>query len=223
MPLTIAIDGPVGAGKSTISDVVAQRLGILHLDTGAMYRAFGLCAMEHGLDLNDEDAVSALCGQEEAKVSVRYENGTQQTLLNGRDVSGLIRSQEAGQAASAVSKYCEVRRIMVQRQQEMAKEQPMLLDGRDIGTVVLPNATVKVYLTAAPEVRAKRRMLQLREKGIDTPFEEILKEVNARDYQDTHREVTPLRQAEDAVLVDSSDMTFEENVQAILSLVEAKQ
>ena len=223
MPLTIAIDGPVGAGKSTISDEVAKRLGILHLDTGAMYRAFGLCAMEHGLDLNDEDAVSALCGQEEAKVSVRYENGTQQTLLNGRDVSGLIRSQEAGQAASAVSKYCEVRRIMVQRQQEMAKEQPMLLDGRDIGTVVLPNATVKVYLTAAPEVRAKRRMLQLREKGIDTPFEEILKEVNARDYQDTHREVTPLRQAEDAVLVDSSDMTFEENVQAILSLVEAKQ
>lgn len=223
MPLTIAIDGPVGAGKSTISDEVARRLGILHLDTGAMYRALGLCAIENGIDLNDEAAVSALCASEQAQVSVRYENGTQKTLLNGRDVSGLIRTQEVGQAASTVSKYREVRRIMVERQQALAKEQPMLLDGRDIGTVVLPNATVKVYMTAAPEVRAKRRMLQLREKGDETPFEEILKEVNARDDQDMHREVTPLRRADDAVLVDSSDLTFEETVQAILSLVEAKQ
>ena len=223
MPLTIAIDGPVGAGKSTISDEVARRLGILHLDTGAMYRALGLCAIENGLDLNDEAAVSALCASEQARVSVLYENGTQKILLNGRDVSGLIRTQEVGQAASTVSKYREVRRIMVERQQALAKEQPMLLDGRDIGTVVLPNATVKVFLTAAPEARANRRMLQLREKGDETPFEEILKEVNARDYQDTHREVTPLRQAEDAALVDSSDLNFEETVQAILSLVEAKQ
>ncbi|MBR0406942.1 MAG: (d)CMP kinase [Clostridia bacterium] len=223
MPLTIAIDGPVGAGKSTISDEVAKCLGILHLDTGAMYRAFGLCAMEKGLDLNDEAAVSALCGTEEAQVSVQYENGTQKTLLNGRDVSGLIRTQEVGQAASTVSKYREVRRVMVRRQQEMAKEQAMLLDGRDIGTVVLPNATVKIYLTATPEARAQRRMLQLREKGDETPFEEILQEVNARDYQDMHREVTPLRRAEDAVLVDSSDLTFEQTVQAILSLVEAKR
>ena len=223
MPLTIAIDGPVGAGKSTISDEVARRLGILHLDTGAMYRAFGLCAIENGLDLNDEAAVSALCASPKAQVSVHYENGAQITLLSGRDVSGLIRTQEVGTAASAVSKYREVRRIMVRRQQEMAKEQPMLLDGRDIGTVVLPDATLKVYLTATPEARARRRMLQLREKGDDTPFEAILEEVNARDYQDTHREVTPLRQAEDAVLVDSSDLTFDETVQAILSLVEARQ
>ena len=223
MPLTIAIDGTVGAGKSTISDEVAKKLGILHLDTGAMYRAFGLCAIEHGLDLRDEASVSTLCGQDEARVSVRYENGTQHTLLNSRDVSGLIRTQEVGMAASTVSKYREVRRIMVQRQQEMAKEQPMLLDGRDIGTVVLPDATVKIYLTATPEARAQRRMLQLREKGDKTPFEEILKEVNARDDQDMHREVTPLRRADDAVLVDSSDLTFDETVQAILSLVEAKQ
>ena len=223
MPLTIAIDGPVGAGKSTISDEVAKRLGILHLDTGAMYRALGLCAIENGLDLDDEAAVSALCASEKAQVSVRYENGAQITLLNGRDVSGLIRTQEVGGAASTVSKYREVRKIMVRRQQEMAREQPMLLDGRDIGTVVLPDATLKVYLTATPEARAQRRMLQLREKGDNPPFEEILKEVNARDYQDTHREVTPLRQADDAVLVDSSDLSFEETVQAILSLVEAKQ
>lgn len=223
MPLTIAIDGPVGAGKSTISDEVAKRLGILHLDTGAMYRAVGLCAMEQKIDLTDEEKVSALLTDGKARVDVRYENGAQITLLNGRDVTGLIRSQEVGQAASTVSRYPLVRKMLVQRQQELARTQPMLLDGRDIGTVVLPNATVKIYLTASSEVRAKRRMLQLREKGDQTPFETVLAEVNARDYQDTHRAADPLRQAEDAILVDCSDMSFDETVEAILSLVEAKK
>ena len=156
-------------------------------------------------------------------MDVRYENGAQCTLLNGQDVSGRIRAQEVGQAASAVSRYPAVRRMLVRRQQEMAKGQSMLLDGRDIGTVVLKDATVKIYLTASPESRTQRRMLQLREKGDDTPFETILAEVNARDYQDTHRETDPLRQAEDAVLVDSSDLTFDETVSAILSIVEAKK
>ena len=223
MPLTIAIDGPVGAGKSTISDVVAQRLGILHLDTGAMYRAVGLCALEKGIDLQNEAAVSAMCENGEAQVSVEYENGAQRTLLNGRDVSGLIRTQEVGQAASAVSRYPTVRRILVRRQQEMAKSQSMLVDGRDIGTVVLKDATLKIYLTASAEARANRRMLQLREKGDDTPYEAILEEVNARDYQDMHRETDPLRQAEDAVLVDSSDLSFDETVEAILALAKARQ
>lgn len=223
MPLTIAIDGPVGAGKSTISDEVAKRLGILHLDTGAMYRAVGLCVMNLGIDLRDEKAVSDLCREGKVQVDVKYEDGLQRTLINGQDVTGLIRSQEAGQAASCVSRYPAVRKMLVRRQQELAKNQSMLLDGRDIGTVVLPDATVKIYLTASPEVRAKRRMLQLREKGDDTPFEAILNEVNARDYQDTHRETDPLRQAEDAILVDSSDQTFEESVSAILALVEEKQ
>ncbi len=222
MPLTIAIDGPVGAGKSTISDAVAQRLGILHLDTGAMYRAVGLCALEAGIDPRDEEAVCRLCQDGGAQVDVKYENGAQITLLCGRDVTGLIRTQEVGQAASAVSRYLPVRKMLVKRQQELALAQPMLLDGRDIGTVVLPNATVKIYLTAKAEARATRRMLQLREKGDETPFEEILAEVNARDYQDTHREADPLRQAEDAVLVDSSDLSFDETVEAILSLVEAR-
>ena len=222
MPLTIAIDGPVGAGKSTISDVVAQRLGILHLDTGAMYRAVGLCAIEKNLNLQDESAVSRMCENGEAQVSVEYENGAQRTLLNGRDVTNLIRTQEVGQAASAVSRYPTVRKILVRRQQEMAKSQSILLDGRDIGTVVLTDATVKIYLTASAEARANRRMLQLREKGDETPFEEILSEVNARDYQDMHREMDPLRQAEDAVLVDSSDLTFDETVNAILALVEER-
>ena len=223
MPLTIAIDGPVGAGKSTISDEVAQRLGILHLDTGAMYRAVGLCALEKGIDLQDEAAVSAMCENGEAQVSVQYENGAQRTLLNGRDVTSLIRTQEVGQAASAVSRYPVVRKILVRRQQEMAKSQSMLLDGRDIGTVVLTDATVKIYLTASAEARAQRRMLQLREKGDTTPFEAILAEVNARDYQDMHRETDPLRQAEDAILVDSSELSFDETVDAILALVKARQ
>ena len=223
MPLTIAIDGPVGAGKSTISDVVAQRLGILHLDTGAMYRAVGLYMLENDVDPKDQETVCALCEAGKVLVDVRYADGAQQTLLNGQDVSGRIRAQEVGKAASAVSRYPVVRRMLVRRQQEMAKGQSMLLDGRDIGTVVLKDATVKIYLTASPESRAKRRMLQLKEKGDETPFEAILAEVNARDYQDTHRETDPLRQAEDAVLVDSSDLTFDETVSAILSIVEAKK
>ena len=223
VPLTIAIDGPVGAGKSTISDAVAQRLGILHLDTGAMYRSVGLYMLDHGVDPKDQEAVCLLCEEGKVLVDVRYENGAQCTLLNGQDVSSRIRAQEVGQAASAVSRYPVVRRMLVRRQQEMAKGQSMLLDGRDIGTVVLKDATVKIYLTASPESRANRRMLQLREKGDETPFEAILAEVNARDYQDTHRETDPLRQAEDAVLVDSSDLTFDETVNAILALVEAKK
>ena len=222
MPLTIAIDGPVGAGKSTISDEVANRLGILHLDTGAMYRAVGLAATGAGIDPADEKAVSALCEKGGAQVDIRYENGKQITLLNGEDVSSRIHTQEAGGAASAVSRYPAVRTMLVRRQQEMAKEQPMLLDGRDIGTVVLPHATVKIYLTASPEARARRRMDQLREKGDQTPFETILKEVNARDYQDMNRALTPLRQAEDAILLDSSDLNFEETVSAILALVGGK-
>ena len=223
MPLTIAIDGPVGAGKSTISDVVAQRLGILHLDTGAMYRAVGLYMLDSGVDPQDQETVSSLCEEDKVLVDVRYENGSQRTLLNDKDVSGRIRTQEVGQTASCVSRYPTVRRMLVRRQQEMAKEKPTLLDGRDLGTVVLKDATVKIYLTASPESRANRRMLQLREKGDDTPYETILAEVNARDYQDMHRETDPLRKAEDAVLVDSSSLTFDETVDAILAIVEAKK
>ncbi|MBE5783508.1 MAG: (d)CMP kinase [Clostridiales bacterium] len=220
MPLTIAIDGPVGAGKSTISDEVARRLGILHLDTGAMYRAVGLATLKAGIDPRNEEAVCDLCEKGGAQVDVRYENGAQMTLLNGEDVSGQIRTQEAGSAASSVSRYVPVRKMLVKRQQEMAAHQPMLLDGRDICTVVLPHAKVKIFLTASAEARAQRRMEQLREKGDMTPFEEVLREVNARDLQDTTRALDPLRKADDAHLVDSSNLTFEETIQAILNLVE---
>ena len=207
MPLTIAIDGPVGAGKSSVADAVAQHLGILHLDTGAMYRAVGLAALDAKIDPKNQEAVCALCAQGGAQVDVRYHNGAQATLVNGQDVSDRIRTQEAGMAASCVSRYLPVRQMLVRR--------------RDIGTVVLPDATVKIYLTASPEVRAQRRMLQLREKGDQTPFEQVLAEVNARDHQDMTRAVDPLRQAEDAICVDASALNFEETVQAILTLVEA--
>ncbi|MBR3905989.1 MAG: (d)CMP kinase [Clostridia bacterium] len=221
-PLTIAIDGPSGAGKSTIADIVCQKLNILHLDTGAMYRAVGLCALQLGIDPRDEAAVSLMCQEGKVLVDVKYQDGKQLTLLNGTDVSSLIRTQEVGGAASAVSRYVPVRSMMVKRQQEMAASQPMLLDGRDIGTVVLPDATVKIFLTASAQERARRRMLQLQEKGESASFEEVLAEVNARDLQDTTRELTPLRQAEDAILVDSSNFTFDETVQAILDIVEEK-
>ena len=218
--LTIAVDGPVGAGKSTVSDEVAARLGILHLDTGAMYRAAGLAVSRKGIDGNHEDAVTAAVAQ--ADISVRYEDGKQVTLLDGEDVSLAIRTQEAGAMASSVSRFPGVRKQMVFLQQQMAKTTPMLLDGRDIGTVVLKDAPVKIYLTAAPEARAMRRLKQLEEKGEKADFSAILAEVNARDRQDMNRETDPLRQAEDAVLVDSSDLSFEETVDAILRIVEEK-
>ena len=218
MPMNIAIDGPVGAGKSSIADQVAARLGILHLDTGAMYRALGLHALRCGVNLEDEAAVSACC--EAAEVSVRYEGGAQRTLLFGEDVSGLIRTGEVSAAASAVSKWAAVRRRLVRAQQELAKTADMLIDGRDIGTVVLKDSPCKIFLTAAPEERARRRYVQNMEKGDNTPYEQVLAELNARDAQDMNRAVTPLRQAEDAVLVDSTRMTQEETVEAILKIVE---
>ena len=218
MPMNIAIDGPVGAGKSSIADQVAQRLNILHLDTGAMYRAFGLYALRSGTDLASEAALSTLA--EDVDVQVKYENGAQRTLLFGEDVSELIRTGEVSAAASAVSKWPAVRRRMVRAQQEMARTADMLIDGRDIGTVVLRDSPCKIFLTAAAEERARRRYLQQMEKGDTTPYEQVLRELNARDEQDMNRKTDPLRQAEDAVLVDSTNMTQEETVEAIVRIVE---
>ena len=218
MPMNIAIDGPVGAGKSWVADEVAKRLGILHLDTGAMYRTLGLYALRSGVNMEDEAAITACC--EKAQITVAYENGAQRTMLFGEDVSGLIRTGEVSAAASAVSKWAGVRSIMVRAQQELAKSADMLIDGRDIGTVVLKDSPCKIYLTASAEERARRRYVQNMEKGDNTPYEQVLAELNARDTQDMNRKVTPLRQAEDAVLVDSSNMTKEETIEAILSIVE---
>ena len=214
-PLLVAIDGPVGAGKSSISDEVARRLGILHLDTGAMYRAAGLYVLRHGLDPHDEQAATAAV--EKTDIGVRYTDGGQRTLLNGEDVTELIRTEEISKAASAVSSHAGVRRQLVRAQRALAESTPMLMDGRDIGTVVLKDAPVKIYLTASPEARAERRLRQYAEKGETHTFEEV----NARDYADMHREADPLRKADDAVVVDSSDLSFEETVNAILALVNA--
>ncbi len=220
-PLNIAIDGPVGAGKSSVSDEVARRLNILHLDTGAMYRAAGLYALRQGVSLEDEQAVTAAVAQ--AQIAVRYQDGAQRTLLNGEDVTGLIRTPEVSDAASDVSKYPSVRTRLVEAQRALARTMPMLVDGRDIGTVVLADAPVKVYLTASPEARATRRMLQYEAEGQSQPFEKVLKAVNERDYQDMTRKTDPLRQAKDAVVVDSSNLTFEETVERILALVRAAE
>ena len=218
MPMNIAIDGPVGAGKSSIADQVAERLHILHLDTGAMYRAFGLHALRSGVDMASEEALSALA--EGVDVQGKYENGAQRTLLFGEDVTDCIRTGEVSAAASAVSKWPAVRRSMVQAQQEMAQTADMLIDGRDIGTVVLKDSPCKIFLTASAEERARRRYLQQLEKGDTTPYEQVLRELNARDAQDMNRKTDPLRRAEDAVLVDSTAMTQAETVEAILNIVE---
>ena len=218
MPMNIAIDGPVGAGKSSIADQVAEKLDILHLDTGAMYRTVGLHAIRTGTDMSDEEAMAALV--ETIDVQVRYENGAQRTLLFGEDVTDLIRTGEVSAAASAVSRWGAVRRRMVRAQQEMAAKADMLIDGRDIGTVVLKDSPCKIFLTASAEERARRRYEQQIAKGDMTPYEQVLRELNARDEQDMNRKTDPLRQAEDAVLVDSTKMTIEEVVDAIVKIVE---
>ena len=218
--LNVAIDGPVGAGKSTVADEVAKRLGILHLDTGAMYRALGLTALRRGIDPGNEEAVVALCRS--LKVFVRHEEDGQHTLVEGEDVTGLIRTPEVSMAASTVSRYAEVRKEMVRIQQQLAAETDMLLDGRDICTTVLPNAAAKIYLTASAKERARRRWLEMQQKGMPDSFEQVLEDLKRRDDQDMNREVEPLRRAEDAVLVDSTNLDFEQTVEAILKIVEEK-
>ena len=218
-PLLIALDGPVSAGKSSLADEVARRLGILHLDTGAMYRAIGLAAIRQGFDPREEEPVCRMLAQGGALVDIRFDKGRQQTLLNGSPVDEDIRSQEAGSAASAVSRYPSVRKYLVTRQQELARNMSMIVDGRDIGTVVLPDARAKIFLSASPEVRALRRYKQLKHKGASVSFEEVLSELIARDKQDRERAADPLRQAKDAVMLDTSNLDFNESVEAILAIV----
>ena len=221
MPLNLAIDGPVGAGKSTVASEVARRLGILHLDTGAMYRAIGLTALRRGIDLQDENSVTALC--DSIDLSVRYSENGQRTIVDGEDVSGLIRTPDVSMAASTVSRYAGARKAMVSLQQKLAAQTDMLLDGRDIGTRVLPEATAKIFLTASAEERAKRRFLELQAKGMPDTYEQVLDELKRRDEQDMNRAVDPLRCAEDAVLLDTTEMDFAQVVEAILKIVEEKR
>lgn len=220
MSFNIAIDGPAGAGKSTIAKHLAKELSFIYVDTGAMYRSMALYFMRNGIAKEDEAAISDAC--KTVEVSIAYENGEQQVLLNGENVSKEIRKEEVGKMASATSVYKEVRTKLVELQQKLAADKDVIMDGRDIGTCVLPNAQVKIYLTASVETRAERRYQELQEKGVACDLEVIKKDIADRDYQDMHREISPLKQAEDAILVDSSDMGIEEVVETIKNIYREK-
>mgnify|MGYP000613668179 FL=1 len=213
MSMNIAIDGPAGAGKSTIAKRLAKKLGFIYVDTGAMYRAMAYYFLQHNIDAKDENAIAAACP--DVDVTITYENGEQQVLLNGENVNGVIRNEEVGNMASSTSVYPVVRKKLVELQRQLAKSADVIMDGRDIGTCVLPDAQVKIYLTASSATRAKRRYNELTEKGVSCDLAEIEKDIIDRDYRDMHRETSPLRQAEDAVLVDSSEMNIDEVVDAI--------
>ena len=215
--ISVAIDGPSGAGKSTLAKRLAKELGYLYVDTGAMYRSIGLYALRQGVDPKDEAAVTALLPQ--IQIELRYVNGAQRVLLCGEDVSEAIRAENVGMATSAVSAHPPVRAFLLELQRGMARTHDILMDGRDIGTVILPNATVKIFLTASAEARADRRFKELQEKGVDTDYQTVLEDIRRRDYQDSHRATAPLRQAEDAVLVDTSELDLEQSFQAMKSVI----
>ncbi len=218
--LSIAIDGPAGAGKSSIAKMVARKMGITYVDTGAMYRAMALACIDKGV-IDDEIAVTfILSDDDEISIEIKYENGEQHVILNGNDVSVKIREEEVGKAASKIARLEVVRTRLVKLQRELAAKQDVIMDGRDIGTVVLPNADCKIFLTASSKVRAKRRFLELKEKGEECDIEEIERDIIARDEQDMNREVSPLKQAEDAVLLDTSDMTIDEVVARVMEIAE---
>lgn len=212
---SIAIDGPAGAGKSTLARAAARELGAMYLDTGAMYRAVGLYFLRRGLD-GDARAVADMAAG--LKLQVKFENGAQKMLLDGEDVTEAIRSPEASMAASRVSAVPQVRARLVELQRETARGISIVMDGRDIGTHVLPDATLKLYITASCEVRALRRYAELRQKGRQPAFHQVLDEIVERDYNDSHRSASPLMRAEDALLVDTSNLTLEESLQEVLRL-----
>ncbi|MCI8483910.1 MAG: (d)CMP kinase [Lachnospiraceae bacterium] len=218
MAFNIAIDGPAGAGKSTIAKKAAEALSYIYVDTGAMYRAMALFFLREGIQPEDTEKIQRAC--EKIRVTLSNEKGEQQVFLNGENVNGQIRREEVGNMASATSSYREVREKLTQLQREMARTTDLIMDGRDIGTCVLPKAQVKIYLTASVETRGRRRFLELQEKGEDCDLEKICEDIRKRDEQDMNREIAPLRQAEDAVLIDSSEMTIQEVVDKILELVQ---
>lgn len=215
--INIAIDGPAGAGKSTIARKAASELGFIYIDTGALYRTVGVAAMRENKLGSDSEIESVLT--DELSVELRFSDGIQKMYLNGEDVSEAIRTPEASMAASKVSAVPAVRAYLFDLQKRIAKENNCLMDGRDIGTVVLPDADVKIFLTASPEARAKRRYKELVEKGSDVKYEDVLSDMIKRDYDDSHRAIAPLKQAEDAILVDTSDIGLEESIALIIRTI----
>ncbi len=216
MGYNIAIDGPAGAGKSTIAKRVAKEMGYVYVDTGAMYRALAIFFLKKGLKPEDTEQIAKVC--KDAEVSIGYEDGMQQVYLNGENVTSMLREEAVGNMASVSSAIKEVRAQLLELQRELARTKDVVMDGRDIGTNILPNADVKVYLTASVETRAKRRYTELKEKGIACDLQEIAHDIEERDTRDMNREIAPLKQAEDAVYVDSSEMTIDEVTEAIKAL-----
>ena len=214
MGYNIAIDGPAGAGKSTIAKRVAKELGYIYVDTGAMYRAMAVFFLKNKIAPENTEKMQEIC--KDANVTIAYEDGVQQVYLNGENITSELRKEEVGKMASKSSALKEVRAQLLELQRDLAKKENVVMDGRDIGTNILPNADTKIYLTASVETRAKRRFLELQEKGESCVLEEIARDIEERDHRDMTREIAPLKQAEDAVYIDSSDMTIDEVVEAIL-------
>lgn len=218
--VSVAIDGPVGAGKSSIAREAAKRLGFIYVDTGALYRAIGLYCKRMGADLSLPQSIAEV--SKGVTPEIRLIDGVQHIYLDGEDVSEEIRLPEISMAASAVSAVPEVRAALLDLQRGLARTSSVIMDGRDIGTVVLPNATVKIFLTAAPEIRAKRRFDELCAKGVKTTFEDVLADLNQRDYNDSHRASAPLKQADDAVLADTSMLDFEQSCELVCNIIREK-
>ena len=213
----VAIDGPAGAGKSTIAKMVAKKMNLVYVDTGSMYRAMALSCIRQGIKAEEHEKVAQAV--KDLNISLEYEDGVQQVILNVENVNAYIRTEEVGNMTSAIAAYGEVRERLVDMQQAIARQKDVIMDGRDIGTCVLKDAPVKIYLTAAPRTRAERRYLELKEKGQECDIDTIEKDIIDRDYRDMHREISPLKQAEDAILVDSSDMTIQQVVDAISDII----
>lgn len=220
MSINIAIDGPAGAGKSSVAKLVAKKLGYIYVDTGALYRTVGLYSIRKGYDTKDAQKVESTL--KDINIEIKFVDDTQHVFLNGEDVSEAIRTPEASMGASNVSAIPEVRKFLFDLQRDIAKENDCIMDGRDIGTVVLPNADIKIFLTASPEARAKRRYKELVEKGEQVDFNDVLDDINKRDYQDSHRKIAPLKQAEDAILVDNSDCNLEQGAELVMKIIKEK-
>ena len=220
MIYNIAIDGPAGAGKSTIARRVAKELSFIYVDTGAMYRAMALYLLRREVNKDDTEQIGNIC--QDAEISIEYQNGEQIVLLNGENVNSYLRTEEVGNMASVSSAVPRVREKLLSLQRKLAKDMSVVMDGRDIGTTILPDADVKIYLTASSLTRARRRYLELQEKGTVCNLDEIQKDIEERDQRDMNREISPLRQAKDAVLVDSSDLTIQQVVDRILQIFRSK-
>lgn len=218
MAYSVAIDGPAGAGKSTIAKLISREMGYIYVDTGAMYRAMAVYFSKNKVNPEDESAINEAV--KNVDIKIEYQNGEQQVILNGENVTELLRTEETGNMASKTSKYKEVRSKLVELQRELAKTTDVVMDGRDIGTTVLPDAFVKIYLTASSDARAKRRYDELVAKGEQCDLSAIKEDIEKRDYQDMHREISPLKQAEDAVLLDTSDMNIEQVVAAMRDIID---